>query len=41
VPLKRKGAYEKYGNHYQDARRTEVGMESRNGICTDNEKGDL
>jgi hypothetical protein len=41
VPPKRKATYEKRGNLYQDARRREVGMNSRNEMCKANEKGDL
>jgi hypothetical protein len=41
VPLKRKATYEKRGNHYQVARRREIGMGARNQGCKTNEKGDL
>jgi hypothetical protein len=33
VPSKRKATYEKHGNLYQDARRSEVGMDTRNEMC--------
>jgi hypothetical protein len=40
VPSKRKATYGNYGNHYQVARRREIGMDSRNEMCRVNEKGD-
>jgi hypothetical protein len=40
VPLKGEATYEKHGNHYQDARRRELGMDSRNEMCKGTEKGD-
>jgi hypothetical protein len=36
VPSKRKATYEKHGNLYQVARRTEVGMDTRNEMCRAN-----
>jgi hypothetical protein len=40
VPSKRKATYEKHGNHYQDARRRELRMGTRNETCrATNEEG--
>jgi hypothetical protein len=36
VPLKRKATYEKHVTHYQDVRRTGVGMDTRNEMCEAN-----
>jgi hypothetical protein len=40
VASKREATYEKRGNHYQDARRRELGMDTRNQVCKGTEKGD-
>jgi hypothetical protein len=40
VPSKREATYGNYGNHYQVARRREIGMESRKQMCKGTEKGD-
>jgi hypothetical protein len=34
----RKATHENDGNHHQDARRREIGMDTRNEMCTYNEK---
>ncbi|CAN5659581.1 hypothetical protein BH18ACT11_BH18ACT11_22000 [soil metagenome] len=36
----REATYGNHGNHYQAARRREIGMDTRNEMCKGTEKGD-
>jgi hypothetical protein len=40
VASKREATYGSYGNHYQVARRRELGMDTRNEMCKGTKKGD-
>jgi hypothetical protein len=40
VASKREATYGNYGNHYQVARRRELGMDTRNEMCKGTKKGD-
>jgi hypothetical protein len=41
VASKRKATHQNDENHHQGARRRGIGMDTRNGNCTYNEKEDL